>query len=127
MKEIKLYKIGEKLGIARRSYNTFVKKGINEGKRHDLTGGGLLRSAGGWEGVKALRYEKVYQRNDERILGDGDFVNGILSSAEDKLKKEYKLRSLGMDLDSIATRISDVLEIKVNDIWAKGKYKKDRV
>jgi REP element-mobilizing transposase RayT len=115
---------GEKLGSARRSYNAFVKKGINEGKRHDLTGGGLLRSAGGWEGVKALRHDKVYQRNDERILGDGDFVNGILSSAEDKLKKEYKLRSLGMNLDSVATRVSDVLDIKIKDVWAKGKYKR---
>ena len=60
-----------KLGAARRAYRLFVEKGIGEGRRQDLTGGGLLRSAGGWEGVKALREEKVYQRNDERILGDG--------------------------------------------------------
>src|SRR4030043_252548 len=45
-------------GAARRSYRNFVKKGVAEGKRHDLTGGGLLRSAGGWEGVKALREGK---------------------------------------------------------------------
>src|SRR4030043_610944 len=45
-------------GSARRSYRNFVKKGVAEGKRHDLTGGGLLRSAGGWEGVKALREGK---------------------------------------------------------------------
>jgi putative transposase len=115
---------GEKLGTARHAYNIFVKKGISEGKRHDLTGGGLLRSAGGWEGVKALRHDKVYQRNDERILGDGDFVSRVLSSAEDKMKKEYKLRSLGMDLDSVAAKVSEVLDIKVKDVWAKGKYKR---
>jgi len=60
---------GENIGAARRAYRTFVKNGIARGRRVDLTGGGLLRSAGGWEGVKLLREEKVYQKNDERILG----------------------------------------------------------
>jgi REP element-mobilizing transposase RayT len=119
-----LVMFGEKKSPARRAYNTFVEKGISEGKRYDLTGGGLLRSAGGWEGVKALRDKKVYQKNDERILGDGDFVSRILSSAEDKMKKEYELRSLGMDVNAIASRVSEVLNIKVNDVWAKGKYKR---
>ncbi len=119
-----LVMFGEKLSSARRVYKTFVKNGITEGKRYDLTGGGLLRSAGGWEGVKALRDEKVYQRNDERILGDGDFVSRILSSAEDKMKKEYALRSLGMDLNSVAARVSEALDIKVKDVWGKGKYKR---
>jgi len=32
---------------ARRRYLEFVRKGIPEGRRHDLTGGGLVRSAGG--------------------------------------------------------------------------------
>jgi hypothetical protein len=45
-----------------------------------LTGEGLVRSAGGWEGVKALGEERVYQRNDERILGR-DFVERVLASA----------------------------------------------
>jgi putative transposase len=43
-----------------------------------LTGGGLRRSAGGWEGVFELRRAKEYWRGDERILGDGDFVNEVL-------------------------------------------------
>jgi hypothetical protein len=60
---------------SRRLYEGFVEKGIDLGKRYDLTGGGLIRSTGGWEAVKALKKEKVFQRNDERILGDGDFVD----------------------------------------------------
>ena len=119
-----LVMFGGKKGQARNAYKTFVKKGISEGKRSDLTGGGLLRSAGGWEGVKTLREEKVYQRNDERILGDGDFVSRILSLADDKMKKEYELRSLGMDLNAVASRVSEVLNIKIKDVWAKGRYKK---
>jgi REP element-mobilizing transposase RayT len=119
-----LFMFEKNLRSARRAYKAFVEKGIEKGKRNDLTGGGLLRSAGGWEGVKALRDSKVYQSNDERLLGDGDFVNQILASAEEKMKKEYAFRSSGMDLNSIADRVSEVLDINVEDIWAKGRYKR---
>ena len=123
VKEV-LEMFGGSQGRARRLYRNFVEKGIAEGKRHDLTGGGLLRSAGGWEGVKALREEKVYQRNDERILGDGDFVGRVLASAEEDMQRRYALRARGIDLDSVAARISEVLKIKTEDIWAKGKYQR---
>jgi REP element-mobilizing transposase RayT len=61
-----------------RSYREYVKKGIDEGKRTDLTGGGLIRSAGGWSVVKALRKSDARMKGDERILGDGDFVETVL-------------------------------------------------
>jgi hypothetical protein len=32
-------------------YREFIEDGLNMGRREDLTGGGLRRSAGGWEGV----------------------------------------------------------------------------
>ena len=115
---------GKKLGAARRAYRFFVEKGIARGRREDLSGGGLLRSAGGWEGVKALRENKVYQRNDERILGDGDFVDRVLASAEEEMEKRYKLRSGGFDLKRVAFRVSEVLGVKPEEVWAKGRYKR---
>jgi len=69
---------GDKAGPARRAYRAFVKKGITQGKRSDLTGGGLVRSAGGWAAVKALKRAKIFQKSDERILGDGNFVESVL-------------------------------------------------
>jgi hypothetical protein len=51
-----------------------VAKGISEGRRDDLTGGGLIRSHGGWAAVKQMRRAKMFEKSDERILGDGDFV-----------------------------------------------------
>ena len=42
---------GDRLSQARRRYSEFVKKGIEQGKRHDLIGGGLVRSSGGWAAV----------------------------------------------------------------------------
>jgi len=115
---------GEKLGAARRAYRAFVEKGIAQGKRADLTGGGLLRSAGGWEGVKTLREEKVYQRNDERILGGGDFVERVLASAEEAIEKRYALRSRGFDLDRVALRVSQALKVRQEEVWAEGKYRR---
>jgi len=115
---------GEKVGAARRAYRVFVEKGIAEGRRRDLTGGGLLRSAGGWEGVKALRDEKVYQRNDERILGDGEFVGSVLAAAEEAMEKRYTLRARGVNLAFIASRVSRVLGVKPEEVWAKGKYRR---
>jgi putative transposase len=106
------------------TYRLFVEKGIGEGRRKDLTGGGLLRSAGGWEGVKALREEKVYQRNDERILGDGDFVGWVLASAEEGMEKRYALRARGVNLAFIASKVSQVLGVKPEEVWAEGKYRR---
>jgi len=57
-----------------RRYREFVEKGIEQGKRSDFVGGGLIRSAGGWSAIKALRRIGAYQKGDERILGDSDFV-----------------------------------------------------
>ncbi len=67
----------ERIGVARRSYRAFVQKGIAQGKRKDLTGGGLIRSSGGWTAVKAMRRAQIFQKADERLLGNGDFVNKV--------------------------------------------------
>jgi putative transposase len=115
---------GENPGTSRQAYRSFVEKGIAQGRRQDLTGGGLLRSAGGWEGVKALREEKVYQRNDERILGDGDFVGRLLASAEEAMERRYTLRSKGFDLERVASRVSEVLGVEPEEVWARGKYRR---
>jgi putative transposase len=71
------------LSMARCLYRAFVKEGITDGKRDDLVGGGLIRSAGGWSAVKALRKAGAVQKGDERILGDGDFVESVLSEAKE--------------------------------------------
>jgi len=115
---------GEKLGPARRAYRSFVEKGIDLGRRQDLTGGGLLRSAGGWEGVKALREGKIYQKNDERILGDGDFVVRVLDSAQEEMEKRYAHLSAGLNLEGVASRVSAILGVKPEEVWAEGKSRR---
>jgi putative transposase len=43
---------GKTIGPARRSDREFVTQGIDEGRRWDLTGGGLIRSTGGGQGAE---------------------------------------------------------------------------
>jgi chromosomal replication initiation ATPase DnaA len=74
--------------------------------------------------VKALSEEKVYQRNDERILGDGEFVGSVLAAAEEAMEKRYGLRARGVNLAFIASRVSQVLGVKPEEVWAEGKYRR---
>ena len=77
---------------ARRAYRRFVDKGIGMGRQPNLVGGGLIRSAGGWSEIKALRRIGGEEKGDDRILGDGEFVTKILSEAD--LSKKYRLSNL---------------------------------
>lgn len=113
-----------RVSTARRRYRAFVQKGIDQGRRDDLTGGGLIRSIGGWAAVIALRRSDQFQKFDERILGDGDFVEKVLSSAQEQMEKRYDLVSKGYDIDKIASKVSDLLELDPSDIWAPGKERK---
>jgi REP element-mobilizing transposase RayT len=101
---------------ARSEYSRFVRSGIEQGSRPDLTGGGLLRSHGGWTGVKALRGTGNYQKGDERILGDGTFVSEVLEKAEEKFKEAYRLRSRGYNLETLIKRVAEITRVTPDEI-----------
>ncbi len=121
-KEILGY-FGKRVSYARRHYKEFIAKGINGGRRDDLIGGGLIRSAGGWAAVKELQESKIHMKSDERILGDGNFVSEMLSKAEESLERRYALKANGVDIDFIAKRVATLLEIPEDDVWREGKFK----
>jgi putative transposase len=106
---------------ARKSYRRFVVNGISEGKRPDLTGGGLLRSIGGWTGLKNLRKAGIRVKGDERILGDSDFVATVLASAKEALEEKYLLKAKGIDFDQVVLSVAKVMNIKPEQVTAYGK------
>ena len=116
-----LFCFGKTIGPARRSYRAFVSRGIEKGMRWDLTGGGLIRSTGGWAAVKALKKEKVHVKSDERILGDGDFVEEILEKSQERFESRHALQARGVDVDRLAERVAELLGINVKQVWQPGK------
>jgi REP element-mobilizing transposase RayT len=115
---------GHKITLARRRYQVFVEKGIADGKRPELTGGGLIRSVGGWVAAKALRKANTMQKGDERILGDGDFVDAMLSEANEAYERKYGLKEKGIDVDALSQRAAQIAGIETSQVWSSGKQPK---
>ena len=93
------------------------------GKRPDLTGGGLIRSVGGWLNLLEMRKAKVFVKGDERILGDGDFVEQTLQRAGEAFEKKSSLMAQGWDVDRVAGHVAGLLDMDVAEVWSPGKYR----
>jgi REP element-mobilizing transposase RayT len=121
--DIVLGRFGRRKRTARRAYRAFLCEGIERGRRPDLTGGGLIRSLGGWDEVKARRRQKEYMKGDERILGDSDYVDEVLGAANESLQRRYQLKAQGLDVDKVAERVAALLKMPVAAVWASGKHR----
>jgi putative transposase len=97
--------------LGRKRYRAFVAEGREQGRRPELVGGGLIRSVGGWFEVIALRRRGEKQAADQRILGDGEFVEQVLSETEELTKENLRLTSRRMDLSQLAQTVSTVHDI----------------
>jgi len=106
---------------ARRLYRQYVNNGIELGKQEILVGGGLMRSAGGWEAVNSLRKKGLFQKSDERILGDSNFVNSVLSDAQDVLNNRCKTAAAGVGMDDIIAAVSELLLIRSHSLVGPSK------
>lgn len=119
-----LNRFGRRGENARRSYREFLGKGIERGRRPELTGGGLIRSLGGWDEVKAQRRQRAPMKGDERILGDSEYVDDVLRAANERLQRKYRLKAQGLDVDKVAERAAALLGLPVEAIWAAGKQRR---
>jgi REP element-mobilizing transposase RayT len=75
---------------AMKAYRRFVGEGIALGPNPELTGGGLIRSSGGWSQVISARRRKETIKGDERILGDGNFVLTVISETEKRQTRQLR-------------------------------------
>jgi putative transposase len=82
-------------------YRKFMREGVGLGHQPELTGGGLLRSLGGWSQVIAKRRSGQKEEGDERILGGGDFVHAILKETEERELRQLKLKRSGKTIQKI--------------------------
>jgi len=102
---------GERSLRARRHYRAFVAAGMDMGKRPELVGGGLVRSAGGWQELKSLRRMDTHLKGDERILGDTRFVEEVLAVARESLDRRQRLAAAGLDFDALLRCVADHFDL----------------
>jgi REP element-mobilizing transposase RayT len=120
-----LHSFGKRVGRARREYFSYVETGVEQGRRRDLIGGGLVRSLGGWAEAERLRRRgQEHIKSDERILGDSDFVDSVLGQAEEPYTRQCALRRRGYDLEKIAERVAEIYGIKVGEVFARGRQQR---
>jgi putative transposase len=79
---------------------------------------------GGWTAVKSMRKAMMFEKSDERILGDVDFVDQVLSVAEEQMERKNLLKSKGYTLKMIAERVCYVTDYEPSEIWKTGKSRR---
>ncbi len=115
---------GKSTEEARRKYLRYVRGGVDQGRRPDLVGGGLIRSVGGWGEIKKIRLTgQESLKGDQRILGSSDFVMAVLAGAGERLNPYYELRRLGYDLETIEKRVCKLYRIGPEELFSKSRQK----
>ena len=112
---------GKRVSSARKRYRAFIEKGVKTGRRPDLTGGGLIRTAGGWAALKNYRRLKIHIKGDERILGSSDFVKSVLKEQDERLEQRYRIQSQGYDFNNIVDRVAVIFELKPEKVLSNVK------
>ena len=87
-------------------------------------GGGLIRSVGGWAEVLSLRRRGEKQAYDQRILGDGAFVDTVLSEIDEIGKQNLRLAPKIMSVSSLAKRVCEVQKISIGEFRSGSRRHK---
>ena len=114
---------GKKEGAARKAYRNYVKKAIDEGRRPELVGGGLIRSLGGWSAVKAMRRSGDRELSDDRILGSGEFVERVIKEAEAKIKYQLPFKEDPQMIDEFIAQLCRSENVSIAELKAGGRRK----
>lgn len=115
---------GRTISEARKRYLSYIKAGIDQGRRPELVGGGLIRSLGGWTEVKKRWLEGMDRlKGDERILGENDFVMEVLAEANERYTRQYALKRLGYDLKKIEQIVTGIYEIEREELYSRSRQK----
>ncbi|MEI6261373.1 MAG: transposase, partial [Deltaproteobacteria bacterium] len=82
----------------------------------------MIRSAGGWSAVKALREANERIKGDERILGDSRFVQEVLESCDQQLERRYLYQANGYDFDWLVNRVATLFGLDKHIVTRAGRY-----
>ena len=106
---------GSKEGSAKNAYLKFLESEMKIDREQELTGGGLVRSHGGWSNVLSMRKQGLKELGDERILGSGEFVQSILDEAEESFKRQVsgneRIELMRKEIDTVCQRSGCTVEM----------------
>lgn len=97
---------GRERKMAVKRYVAFLEEASIQGKRADLVGGGLLRSVGGWSEVVSMRRRGIGMVSDERILGNGEFVERVIAETERQERETLRLRRKVPELSALLKEVA---------------------
>lgn len=103
------------------AYLDYMREGLSQGKRPDLTGGGLARSHGGWTEIKKGQSVK----GDARILGGSQFVLDVLSRVEQNLDHHYRLKAEGVDITFVERKVTELCGCSREDLYCRGRQRRN--
>ena len=112
---------GKTAGPAKKAYREFVKKGILQGQRPELVGGGLIRSLGGWSVVKSLRRSGIQEKGDARILvtyGWDESIARALARTHEALNEMDHARRMYQEIMGHCSRCHSRIDPLVKEKYA---------
>jgi putative transposase len=112
---------------ARHAYRAFVAEGLPQGRRSAFQGGGLVRSAGGWAEVRALRHQGTPTTADARILGRGAFVDRLLAETEARTRATLRVPPPRPPLATLAQQIATQTGCALAELLAGRRTRAVRV
>lgn len=110
-------------GHARRKYHEYVSEAVQQGRRPELVGGGLLRSIGGWKKLQDYRKQGLRIKADERILGSSDFVAAVLKQADEALETRTKFEARGHDVQSLLSAVGVYYKIEPEELRSGSRQR----
>ena len=117
-----LLRFDETKRVAMKRYREFMEKGIKQGTREELQGGGLVRSAGGETAGLLGRKAEEREKGDARILGSGDFVENVLTKS-DKIEGYKFVRTVS--LPELVDKVTTYLVADKNEVLCGSRKEKN--
>jgi putative transposase len=68
-----------------------------------------------------LRRSGLFQKADERSLGDVDFVERVLDRVKERLEPAYDLIAQGYDFDKIIQRVAGLLDMSEAEVLSPAR------
>jgi REP element-mobilizing transposase RayT len=116
-----LCRYADRSSLARVRYRAFVAEGVSHGRRPELIGGGLIRSAGGWAAVASLRRGREGYASDERVLGGTDFVEQLREETERAEEARLRARWRSLTAAELIARVAKSEGVQVERLMGAGR------